>query len=146
MESEIYEDMTEEEIAKGKQKVSYVLYFAATGEVYQSGTTDMLSYEKMEPPREGLEKAIIPTGEEWMLRGEFVDHDDTQRPMFKIEEGGLVAKEAHVEKITDMRMPRDGARKVPIEAEGPGGKEIIAMDIVQDPIKVEKGISRQDKK
>lgn len=125
MEPEIYDDMTEEEIGKAKQKVSYVFYFAASGEIYQSGTTDLLSYERMEPPREGLEKAIIPKGEEWMLRGEFVDYDDTQKPMFKIEEGAVVAKEAHVEKITGMRMPRDGAKKI-------GG------ETVQDPIRIEK--------
>ena len=142
----LYEDLTDEEIEKAVEQVNYVLYDSATGEIIQTGNMDRLAYERFEPYREGLEKAIIPPGEEWMLRGEFIDHENTQKPMFKIEQGELVAKEAHVAKITGMRMPRDGARKVPIEAEGPGGKEIIAMDIVQDPIKVEKGISRQDKK
>jgi hypothetical protein len=141
----LYEDLTDEEIEKATEQVNYVFYDSQTGEIIQTGNMDRLAYESFEPYREGMEKVIIPLGEEWMLRGEFIDHEDTKGPMFKIEEGAIVAKEAHVEAITDMRMPRDGARKVPVEAEGPGGKEIIAMDIVQDPIKVEKGISRQDK-
>lgn len=140
----MYEDLTDEEIEKAIEQVNYVLYDSQTGEIVQSGNMDRLSYERFEPYREGLEKAIVPPGEEWMLRGEFIDHEETRKPMFKIEEGAIVAKEAHVEKITDMRMPRDGAKKKPIEVDGIGGKEIIGFETVQEPIRVEKAKEIKD--
>jgi len=134
---ELYEDFTDEEIGKATQKVSYVLYDTATGEIIQTGDTDLLAYERMDPYRDGMAKAIIPKGEEWMLRGEFVDHAEGKH-MVKVEEGALVAKETHVEAITEMRMPRDGAKKEPIEVDGIGGKEIIGFETVQNPLRVEK--------
>lgn len=133
----LYEDFSDEEIEKACEMIHYVLYIGETGEIIQSGNMDRLAYEAFEPYLEGMEKAIIPPGEEWMLRGEFVDYEETKRPMFKIEEGAIVAKEAHVEKITEMRMPKDGAKKKPIEAEGIGGKEIVGFETVQEPLRIE---------
>ena len=141
---DLYEDLTDEEIAKAIEQVNYVLYDSQTGEIIQSGNMDRLAFERFEPYMEGMEKAIIPPGEEWMLRGEFIDHEETKKPMFKIEGGAIVAKEAHVEKITDMRMPRDGAKKKPIEVDGIGGKEIIGFETVQEPIRVEKAKEIKD--
>ena len=140
----LYEDLSDEEIVKAHEMVHYVLFDGQTGEIIQTGNMDRLAFERFEPYMEGMEKAIIPPGEEWMLRGEFVDHEDTQKPMFKIEDGELVAKEAHVEKITGMRMPRDGAKKKPIEVDGIGGKEIIGFETVQEPIRVEKAKEIKD--
>jgi len=134
---ELYEDLTDEEIEKAMQKVAYVLYDSVSGEIIQTGDTDLLAYERMEPYRENMAKTIIPKGEEWMLRGEFVDHAQGKH-MIKVEEGALVAKETHVEAITEMRMPRDGAKKKPIEVDGIGGREIIGFETVQDPLRVEK--------
>ena len=134
----LYEDLSDEEIVKAQEMINYVLYVGNTGEIIQTGNMDRLAYENFEPYLEGMEKAIIPPGEEWMLRGEFIDHEDTHKPMFKIEEGAIVAKETHVEKIADMRMPRDGVKKKPIEVDGIGGKEIIGFETVQEPIRVEK--------
>ena len=122
---DLYEDLTDAEIEKATEQVNYVLYIGNTGEIIQTGNMDRLAYENFEPYMEGMEKAIVPPGEEWMLRGEFVDHEDTKKPMFKIEDGTIVAKEAHINKISAMRMPRDGAKKV-------GG------ETVRDPIRVEK--------
>ena len=134
---ELYEDFTDEQIEKAMQKVSYVLYDTETGEIIQTGDTDLLAYEAMEPYRENMAKAIIPKGEEWMLRGEFVDHAEGKH-MFKIDDETLAAKKEHVEKITEMRMPRDGATKKPIEVDGVGGKEVIGFETVQEPLRVEK--------
>ena len=135
---ELYEDMTDEEIEKAIEHVNYALYDNQTGEIIQTGNMDRLAFERFEPYRERLEKVIISPGEKWMLRGEFVDHENGNIPMFKIEEGELVAKNAHVDKITEMRMPKDGIIKKPIEAEGVGGKEIIGFETVQEPLKIEK--------
>lgn len=134
----LYEDLSDEEIEKALEQVNYILYDTTTGEIIQSGNMDRLAYERFEMYREGMEKAIVPPGEEWMLRGEFIDHEETHRLMFKVEDGKLVAKATYVEKITDMRMPRDGAKKKPIEVDGIGGKEIIGFETVQEPIRVEK--------
>lgn len=133
-----YEDLTYEEINKALEHVNYVLYDTTTGEVIQTGSMDLLAFERFEPYLEGMDKVIVPDGEEWMLRGEFVDSDGTQKPMFKVEDGGLVAKAAHVDKITEMRMPKDGTKKKPIEAQGADGKEIIGFETVQEPLKIEK--------
>ncbi|MCA9810676.1 MAG: hypothetical protein KC473_10075 [Candidatus Dadabacteria bacterium] len=135
---ELYEDMTDEEIEKAIEHVDYVLFDNQTGEIIQTGNMDRLAYERFEPYREGLGKVIIPPGEKWMLRGEFVDHENGNKPMFKMEEGELVAKAAHVDKITEMRMPKDGIIKKPIEAEDMGGKEVIGFETVQEPLKIEK--------
>jgi hypothetical protein len=137
----LYEDFSDEEIEKACEMIHYVLFDGQTGEIIQTGNMDRLAFERFEPYREGMEKVIIPPGEEWMLRGEFIDHEDTKKPMFKIQEGDLVAKEAHVEKITEMRMSRDGVIKKPIEVEGVGGKEIIGFETVQEPLKIEKAQS-----
>lgn len=134
----LYEDLTDEEIEKATEQVNYVLYDIQTGEIIQTGNMDRLAFEAFEPYLENMEKAIVPPGEEWMLRGEFIDHEDTQKPMFRIEDGALVAKEAHVDKIAEMRMPKDGAKKKPIEVPGVGGTEIIGFETVQEPIRVEK--------
>lgn len=117
----LYEDLTDEEIEKAVEQVNYVLYDSATGEIIQTGNMDRLAYERFEPYREGMEKAIVPPGEEWMLRGEFIDHENTQKPMFKIEQGELVAKERHTDKINEMRRPKDGMK---------GGR--------QEPVRIEK--------
>lgn len=135
---ELYEDLTDEEIEKATEQVNYVLYIGNTGEIIQTGNMDRLAYENFEPYMEGMQKVIVPPGEEWMLRGEFTDHEETHVPMFKIEDGALVAKEAHVDKITEMRMPKDGVKNKPIEVEGPGGKEITGFETVQEPLKIEK--------
>ncbi|HML96687.1 MAG TPA: hypothetical protein PKC29_14790 [Thermodesulfobacteriota bacterium] len=134
---DLYQDLTDDEIEKAQEQINYVLCDSATGEIVQTGSMDRLAFERFEPYREGMEKAIVPPGEEWMLRGEFVDYDNTHRPMFKIEEGSIVAKEAHVDKISEMRMPKDGVKKKPIEVEGVGGKEIIGFETVQEPLRVE---------
>lgn len=134
---ELYEDMTDEEIEKAQEQINYVLYNTQTGEIMQTGNMDLLAFERFEPFWENVEKVIVPPDEEWMLRGEFTDYENTKKPMFKIEDGKLVAKATHVEAITQMRMPRDGARKRPIEAEGIGGKEIVGFEMIQDPLRVE---------
>jgi len=135
---DLYQDLTDDEIEKAQEQINYVLCDSATGEIVQRGSMDRLAFERFELYREGLEKVIVPDGEEWMLRGEFVDYDGTQKPMFKVEGGELVAKATHVDKITEMRMPRDGASKKPIEVEGIGGEEIIGFETVQEPLKIEK--------
>ena len=139
-----YEDLSDEEIEKAQKQINYVLYNTQTGEIMQTGNMDLLAFERFEPFWENMEKVIVPPGEEWMLRGEFVDYEDTKKPMFKIEEGELVAKNAHVDKISEMRMPRDGAKKKPIEVDGIGGKEIIGFETVQEPIRVEKAKEIKD--
>lgn len=128
--------LSDEEIEKAQTYVRYALYDTATGEIIQTGKTDLLAYENLPLYREGMEKTIIPDDEKWMLRGEFIDESAGKR-MFKIGDKGLTAKTAHVEKITEMRMPRDGLKKKPIEAEGIGGTEIIGIEIVQEPLRIE---------
>ena len=134
---DLYPDLTEEDIEKANTEVAVVIYDPDTGEILEQGYTDRLAAEAHQAEA-GRSKLIVDEIDRWKLRGEFIDHDDTKTPMFKIEEGALVAKEAHVEKITGMRMPRDGAKKRPIETEGIGGKEIIGFETVQEPIRVEK--------
>ncbi len=141
--NELYPDFSDDEIIKANTEVAVIIFDPETGEILQQGYTDQLAAEAQQPET-GKSKLIINEIDRWMLRGEFVDHEDTKKPMFKIEDGELVAKEAHVEKITDMRMPRDGAKKKPIEVDGIGGKEIIGFETVQEPIRVEKAKEIKD--
>ncbi len=137
---ELYPDFSDEDIVKAKTEVAVVIFDSETGEMLEQGYTDQLAAEA-EQVASGHSKLIVDESDRWKLRGEFVDHEDTKKPMFKIEEGEVVAKEKHVEKITEMRMPKDGVKKKPIEVEGVGGKEIIGFETVQEPLKIEKAQS-----
>ncbi len=134
---ELYPDFSDEDIAKAKTEVAVVIFDSETGEILEQGYTDQLAAEAQQVTS-GWSKLIVAESDRWKLRGEFLDHEDTREPMFKVEDGEIVAKEAHVEKITEMRMPKDGIRKKPIEVEGIGGKEIIGFETVQEPLKIEK--------
>ncbi len=141
--NELYPDFSDDEIIKANTEVAVIIFDPETGEILQQGYTDQLAAEAQQPET-GKSKLIINEIDRWKLRGEFVDHEDTKKPMFKIEDGELVAKAAYVEKIMEMRMPRDGAKKKPIEVDGIGGKEIIGFETVQEPIRVEKAKEIKD--
>jgi len=88
-------------------KVNYALYEEATGEIIQTGDMDQASWENYLPHGEGLAKLAVAAGEQWKIRGEFVD-PETARYMFRVAGGELVEKEGYAERIEELKLPGDG--------------------------------------
>lgn len=105
---EHYPGLTDEEIDKANQKIDYVLYDINTNEIMQYGGMDLLAFEQFQPPREGLEKMIVPLEDAWKLRGEFSDPSDGQH-MFKVEpqNGVLKMKPEKQQMIEEVKLPND---------------------------------------
>lgn len=102
-----YPDLTDEQILKAQVWVEYVLYDTNTGEIVQNGDMDMLAYENFVPRSPNLEKMIVEPGKAWRLRGEFIDHHGDGKHMFKVEDGNLIAKPAHLNKIEELKSSKD---------------------------------------
>lgn len=103
----LYEDLSDEDIIKAQQKIEYVLYDKNTGEIVQTGDMDMLAFEQFIPQSPDLEKMIVEPEKVWRLRGEFIDHKGDGKHMFKVQAGNLEAKAEHVDKIGELKLPRD---------------------------------------
>ena len=105
-----YSNMSDSDIEKAIEIISYVVYEKPTGEIIQSGDMDRLAFENhiVSEPTHG--KMIIDKKHSWKLRGEFEDFEDgggDSLRMFKVEGNALKIKAKHTKKLKALRMPED---------------------------------------